>query len=156
MSQQNTFYIVASIRHLIMAYPIWWHAPHPARRELAPPMELLAGILATSVGVAKRCLRLLRCPIAITRTSVTTCAVMAVFIDSPGEPIDNGRNIEPAPLVRKAAPRACPLHAEVIDRSTWTSDSLRLYPNSRSIAACIDRNKQDLALVACIKICSAA
>ena len=47
------------------------------------PLELLAGVLAAAIGVMQQRIGLPRRQIAITRASVTSCAVIAVFIDEP-------------------------------------------------------------------------
>jgi hypothetical protein len=46
-------------------------------------LELLAGVLAATVGVMQQRIGFTRRQIAITRASVTSCAVIAALIDQP-------------------------------------------------------------------------
>jgi hypothetical protein len=46
-------------------------------------LELLAGVLAAAVGIMQQRIGLPRRQIAITRASVTSCAVIAALIDQP-------------------------------------------------------------------------
>ena len=46
-------------------------------------LELLAGVLAATIGVMQQRIGLPRRQIAITRASVTDCAVIAALIDQP-------------------------------------------------------------------------